>query len=163
MSILKATVQDFVLAYDDIESVFLQDPDGSMLDDDLQNLALTEQNRLQLALDDADCMMLAYYVKCLPMGRAMLTQGYRRLQMRIARYLLDTVKARQSVKEDYKDALDFLNKLLEFTDNVQLTQEEADMLGVEVKQSRRIQFQANERVFTRDNLSNYREGRLFFN
>lgn len=162
MPTLKATVADFISAYDDLEAIFLADPDTHGLDPDLQDIALTGQERLQLALDDADGELQRYYLKSLPMGRAMIQSGYRRMQLRIARYLLDTVKARQSIKEDYEKVISTLEKISEDKDNVQLTEDEALMLGVDVKQSRRIQYDSNERVFTRDNLTGYRRDKLFF-
>lgn len=160
---LRATVQEFIEAYDDIEAMLLEDPEGEyLLDEDIKEMSLKSNRRIQLALDDAEGMILSHYIKALPMGRAMIQQSFRRLQLRIARYLLDTVKGRQSVKEDYESCLEFLKSASEMTDNIQLTQEEQDVLGINVKQSRRIYSRRNPRVFTRDSLSSYRSGDLFY-
>ena len=159
---LKPTVEDFLSAYDDLETISLADPDGNLLDPDLAEMALADRKRIELAIDDSEGILQMYFIRSLPMGRAMITQAYRRLCLRLSRYLLDTVKARQSIKEDYDSVIQLLETVSQITDNVQLTEEEQSILGIEVKQDRKIQYQTNERVFTRKNLARYRENRLFF-
>lgn len=156
----KATVDDFKLAYDDIEFTLLNDPATAYLDEDSASAVPAIDDRIQLALDDADCELSSYYIRALAMGRAMIRNNYRRLQLRIARYLLDTVKSRESVKQDYEKAIEFLDKVVELKDNLVLTKEEAEDLQVEVKNSNRLSFASQPRTWTVDTLSVFRRGQV---
>lgn len=156
----KPTVEEFLLAYDDFEGIILSDPE--MLDDDLQNLSLNDTSRIQLALDDAYGLVLSYYLKALPTGRAMIKSSSKRDQLQIARYLLDTVKARQPVKEAYEEVLSRLKETSSMEQNIQLTEEEQIELGIKPKQGNKIRFSNGGRVYDRDSLSNFRDGRLFY-
>jgi phage gp36-like protein len=157
---IAATLEEFVLAYDDLESVILSDPDN--LDTDLQGLGLTSNDRIQLALDDAYNLQLSFYIRALPIGRAMIKASWKRDQMQIARYLLDTVKARQPVKESYTEVMARLEKAASLEDNIQLTKEEQIELGIDVKQGNNLKFQSGARTFTQESLQDYREGNLFY-
>lgn len=159
MSTLKATVKDFLTAFDDFEGSILADPE---CDSDIADSVLGDSIRIELALEDADCLIQSFYIKALPIGRAILRKAWRRNQLIIARHYLDTVKSRQSVEDAFKQVLEFLESACSMEDNVQLTKEEANELGIEVKQSQNIMWQAKDRAFTQDNLRPYRKQGLFF-
>lgn len=155
---IKATVADFIKAFDDYEGIILADPE--LMDDDLANLGLNDTSRIQLALDDADYLLMSYSIKSLAIGKAVIKSAWRRDQMIIARYLLDTVKARQPVKEAYLEVLDRLKTASELDGKTDLTEEEAEELGLDYKS--KLRFTQGKRIFTRDNLEQYRRGKLFF-
>lgn len=156
----KATVEDFLKAFDDYESIVLSDPE--LIDDDLADLGLNDTERIQLALDDADALLKSFYVKALPIGRAVLKSAWRRDQLIIARHLLDTVKARQPVKDAYLEVLERAKQACELEDNIALTDEEAIELGIARKNTGKLRLSSGKRIFTRETLENYRQGDLFY-
>lgn len=155
-----ATVQDFLQAFDDFEGIVLNDPE--LADEDLANLSLQDTTRIQLALDDADALLRSFFIKALPIGRAVIQAAWRRDQLIIARHLLDTVKARQPVKEAYLEVLERLKQASELDTNTALTEEEAIDLGIQPKNNGKLRYSSGNRVFTRETLKHYRQGNLFF-
>ena len=155
-----ATVADFFQAFDDYEGLILADPDFA--DDDIANLNIDIEGRIQLALDDAHTIILSYYVRCIPIGKASIQSAWRRNQLVIARYLLDTVKARQPVKEAYLETLKRLEQATELEDNGSMTESELEELGIISPSSRKISYSSGQRSFTDESLANYRKGSLFW-
>lgn len=98
---LRATVDDFILAFGQWESLELSDLDHP------ENNSVNSE-RLNHFLDDAFREIEGYdTIACIP-GKVLIRKNCRRLQLDIARYYADALKTRPDIKERYEKALEFL-------------------------------------------------------
>lgn len=109
MNFTRATVDDFLLAFDDFETYTLSSLDS--LDPDVRNLHISTYDRIKSGLEDAEGIILSYYIISTTSGQAAIQSAFRGFQLRIARYLLDTLKGRQSVIDSYKEVIAQLGKI----------------------------------------------------
>jgi phage gp36-like protein len=128
MNFTRATVDDFLLAFDDFETYTLSSLDS--LDPDVKNIHIATYDRIRMGLEDAEGIILSYYIRCTTSGQAAIQSAYRGFQLRIARYLLDTLKGRQSVTDSYKEVILQLEKIVELKDIRGIGRDKIDQLGL---------------------------------
>lgn len=99
--VLRADIDFFITAYGLSESIELTNK---------ANPAATTvcAEVLQAALDDAECL-INNYIEIAPLtGQAILASSFRRVQVVIARYYLDSIRRRPDVVKDYEEAIKLL-------------------------------------------------------
>ncbi|MGL4568283.1 MAG: hypothetical protein ACRCU6_07110 [Fusobacteriaceae bacterium] len=128
MNFTRATVEDFLLAFDDFETYTLSSLDS--LDPDVKNIHISTYDRIRMGLEDAEGIILSYYIISTTSGQASIQSAFRGFQLRIARYLLDTLKGRQSVTDSYKEVISQLEKISRNKDTRGISEELKDQLGL---------------------------------
>lgn len=119
------TVADLTLALEEKETLEL-----SNLDDPCGNVV--NATKLQYAIDRATEEINSYFVVTGNCGRALIFLNGKNFSIAIARYLLDTMKARPSVVEAYERVMKRLDEFSKWDDerNCPLSDEQlADILG----------------------------------
>lgn len=151
---LKGDAEGYILFVGTIEAIEATNPDDV-------NATAVNSDRLENALELADMQICATdTIACIP-GKLLIRKQYKLLQYKIARWLLDTLKQREDIKEGYEDVLDTLKAAC--SDEVcakepDLTAEEAEELGVVLCPN--ITISSEGRIWTRKTLSTFREGRF---
>lgn len=97
----QATVDDFIRYVGEREAV-----DLSCLDD-ASNPAV-DRELIAMALEDADGVVASYRLRAGAAGAAAIDLIQRRIQLVIARHLLDVQLRRPEVRADYEDAIETL-------------------------------------------------------
>lgn len=156
MPILKATVPDFVKAFTNQETIELSELN------EIDSTELASDDVIQFALDDADSLIQSYFARCALLGKVMIGKSWRRLQLRIARQLLDIFKDRPGVRQDYDNSLAFLQTALETKANDAVEQADLDELEITSAATSPILHVSSPRVFTRQTLAKYRDDKLYY-
>lgn len=146
-----ATIDDFVLAFGEqeaLELTNLDNPDATIIDG----------TKLQFALDVADNLIGAYYARAGSIGKVIINKSRLLFNLRVARKLLDLYKDRPQVKEDYEQVIAILEFAIEQGEIAGVSTE--DLGDITTASTAPIMSIAQQRVFTRDNLANFRNDRL---
>lgn len=155
MAIRKATVDDFVQAFTELETVELSELNDA-------GNTIVSDDAIQFALDDADLTIQSYFVRCALLGRVMIGKAWRRLQLRLARQSLDIFKDRPGVRQDADNAIAFLQSALLTKANDAVNQADLDELELTSAANSPVIASANPRVFTRTTLAGYRHDKLYY-
>lgn len=98
----KVTTADFVQYVGNQEAIELSEPDDV-------NATVINEARLQFHIDLAFQQIDAYDTVACPSGKAFVRRQVAWLQLSITRYLLDTLRRRDDVTEEYNKATELLN------------------------------------------------------
>lgn len=151
---VKGDADGYILFVGQFEAVESTNPDDA---------SATEVNleRLENALELADMRICSVDSVACVSGKLLIRKQYKLLQYWIARYLLDTLKQREDIKEAYEQAVSILESAC--SDEVcnkdpELTEAEAAELGVTLCPG--VQASSKARVWNDKTLSTFRQGRL---
>lgn len=95
------TTQDFIDLYEETEAIEITN-----LYDELATTI--NQTKLNAGLANAKQLVFARFLQAGDCGRALIVVARKQLVLWIMRYILDTVKARPFVNEDYQKAMEYL-------------------------------------------------------
>jgi len=148
---IKATIEDFILAYGAIETIEL-----SNIEDSEETEVI--RPRVQQALDDALGLLRSYETAASCFGsKVLIRQSLRRIMLVFARYFLDSKRRREDVYQDYKDALAWLDLAIKTDANIgHLSKKELADLGFDANANPGITWRAGKRVFTYETLASFR-------
>lgn len=153
----QVTIADIIVALEEEEIKELSnlfDPCGNV----------TDATKIQYALDRAHEELNAAFVVAGNCGKALIKLGAKNIVIAIARYLLDTIKARPHVVEDAKDARARLKEFALYDDehNCPLSDEDlAEILGEDPNiVDRNFRFSSSGRCWIPDDFRSYND-RLF--
>jgi hypothetical protein len=102
LSSATATTQDFIDLYGQEEAIEIT----NLCDPLINTINLV---KLQAGLDNARSLINSRYIIASDCGRALIKTSSKQLVLWVARYILDTTKARPFVDEDYDRAMDMLD------------------------------------------------------
>lgn len=126
----KITVADFETYVGTQEAIELSEPDDV-------NATAVNATRVQFHIDRAFEQIDAYDTVACPSGKAFLRRQVAWLQLSITRYLLDTLRRREDVTAEYKEAKTMLDASNSSDVCSQfVTDEELEELGIQLLQSR---------------------------
>lgn len=150
-----ATVEDFVGLFGQMESIEI-----SNLEDASEGSI--NEVKIQRALDIAYDFIMSYDSLCQYSGKVAIRRAIRRLMLDMSRYFLDVLQRREDVIKSHEDCVDFLKMCVDNKDGwTLLSQEEADELGLELKQDK-VSYVSGRRVFTDSSLSEFRKQKLYY-
>lgn len=95
---LRATVDDFILAYGMQEAVQVSNIDNPSAN-------TVNEARIRMALEDAESLIDSYVTQAPKAGVIIISSSRRRTTLVLARYFLDSVRRRENVTQDYERAI----------------------------------------------------------
>jgi phage gp36-like protein len=95
---LRATVDDFILAYGMQEAVQVSNIDNPSAN-------TVNEARIRMALEDAESLIDSYVTQAPKAGIIIISSSRRRTTLVLARYFLDSVRRRENVTQDYERAI----------------------------------------------------------
>lgn len=95
---LRATVDDFILAYGMQEAVQISNIDTPSAN-------TVNEARIRMALEDAESLIDSYVTQAPKAGIILISANRRRTTLILARYFLDSVRRREDVTQDYERAI----------------------------------------------------------
>lgn len=155
---LRATVDDFVLAFGKIEALEI-----SNIDDSSQELICDE--RIQMSLDLSFTEIMSYDRLAPKYGKLAIRSTIKPLMLDICRYKLDTLERRPDVTEAYNNAIDFLKMCIdtEYDEGIKPSLEELEEMELlEAFSTERPKFSHGRKVFSDEKLAAYRNQQLLF-
>lgn len=135
---INLTLAEFILALGEQEVLELSRPD-----DELANTI--DEPRIEFAIQNAIDLINSRYIIATDCGKAYILSAGKSIIVFIARYLLDIVKRRPFVEQDYERAMEILRFACEdCAKRCPLSpQEISDLLGEPIKLSRGRAFRGN--------------------
>lgn len=95
---LRATVDDFILAYGMQEAVQISNIDNPSAN-------TVNEARIRMALEDAESLIDSYVTQAPKAGIILISANRRRTTLILARYFLDSVRRREDITQDYERAI----------------------------------------------------------
>lgn len=154
---LLATVNDFILAYGEIESIEISNPEN--VSQQTVNTA-----RIENALSRAFSFVKGYEALAPIPGKAAIRFALKRLMLDIARYFLDTIKRRDDVIKSYEDCIRFLELAIKMKDSHQIPDDDLKDIGLDpfYQYIGTITAVRGRRAWSDETLEQYRKQKLFF-
>lgn len=143
------SVEEYILYVGTEEAIEQSNPDDATATE-------PEENRIEFAIELAKADVLGTFCVACPAGQVFISKMIKPLILDIARYRLDTIKRRDDIKEAYDKACQLLERAT--SDEIcskDINKEDAELFGIEYCPA--ISFTAEERVWTRDKLRDFRE------
>lgn len=154
---LLATVNDFVLAFGEIESIEISNPEN--VSQQTINVA-----RIESSLSRAFSFIRGYEALAPMPGKAAIRLALKRLMLDISRYFLDTIKRRDDVIKSYEDCIRFLEMAIKMKESHQMADDDLRDIGLDpfYQYIGKITSARGRRAFTDESLEQYRKQKLFF-
>lgn len=153
----EATVQDFVIAFSELNTIELSDLD------DPEGITIKEK-RITTQLDLAAQTINATVSYAPPAGQIRLRVNFKRLQLDITRYYLDSDKNRTYTRERYEDALEFIKEAGELKRTTPYDAELAKQYGIKPNRSNRVRMVSDKPIPILNRTAEtqiYRDGDLY--
>lgn len=145
----KATYQDFLVAFGEVESLEL-----TTLDDASQTVI--NRNKIEFALEQAYWEVHSYFEIACVAGKVILARRMKRLMLDISRHYLDTLRQRPDVEKAYQAAIDSIGMALsEEVCKMTVPQSVLDELGITQETTGftdGIRFSTEQPYWTRESL-----------
>lgn len=153
---LKATVEDFIDTYGQLEAIELSNIDDST-QESIYNV------RIQRALDLAFSEVMSYDALCKFAGKYAIRLSLKRLMLIIARYYLDSIERREDVIVEYEKSMEFLEKCQEVSSKdskIRASDAELEELGLLNYKNSGPRVSRGRIGFTEESLEYYRNQKL---